>query len=73
MFGHVPFAGKKMAAYRVCVLSDEGQVVEEKVIQAIRNHEAIELAERLLRSMTIKGRQYEVWLGDRRILHKTLR
>lgn len=62
-----------MAAYRVCVLSDEGQVVEEKVIQAIRNHEAIELAERLLRSMTIKGRQYEVWLGDRRILHKTLR
>ena len=62
-----------MAAYRVCVLSDDGQVVDEKVIQAMRNHEAIELAERLLRSMAIKGRHYEVWLRDRRIHHKVLK
>lgn len=62
-----------MAAYRVCVLSDDGQVVEEKMIRALRNHEAIELAERLLRSAAIKGRQYEIWLRDRRIHHKTLK
>lgn len=57
-----------MAAYRVCLLSTDGGVVEEKVIHAVRNYEAIDSAICLVKAARMNCAEYEVWLRNRRNL-----
>ena len=62
-----------MAEYRVRLLDGDGRVVEERVIKAIRNYDASEMAARLAKAAGVKCSHYEVWLRKRRILHQSVR
>jgi len=57
-----------MGMYRVCFLSQTGEVFREKVLYAVRNYEALELAARLADSAQYAG--FELWNRHRKIARK---
>jgi hypothetical protein len=54
-----------LGKYRICFLSQAGEVFGEKVLYAVRNYEALELAGRLADAAQYAG--FELWNRHRRI------
>ena len=57
-----------MGVYRLCFLSQTGEVLCERILHAQRNFEAVELAARLAGSAQFAG--FELWNRHRQIVRR---
>ena len=58
-----------MAKYKMHLLSHDGRIVGEKAFNAVRNYEAVEIAERLAQEAAGCS-AYELWRGDRKVARR---
>ena len=59
-----------MGVYRLCFLSQTGEVFRERILHAPRNYDAVELAAQLADSAQCAG--FELWNRHRQIVRRTL-
>jgi hypothetical protein len=59
-----------MTAYNLYLLSADGRTIGKKVFKAVRNYEAIEIAAGLVEAAAERCTGYEVWRGERKIVHR---
>lgn len=56
-----------MATYNVHFLARDGRIIQKKVINAVRNYEAVQIAARLYETARDQFWGYEIWRGSRKI------
>lgn len=59
-----------MARFKIVLLRDDGHIVEETMVQALRRKDATDIAELVAGDAAPECCGYEVWRGHTKVAHR---